>query len=393
MSDEEIMNLDAESFGTPASEEEKAPGDTEAEDKSVSSESDEDNPGEDADGAASDDDPSDDKADGTDTTSTEEGDNADEQDPTSAQSEESPEDDQSSEQDPSDDAESELDDDKVNFEAEYNKLMAPFRAAKREVTLDNIEDARRLMQMGVDYSQKLQRMKPHLRILRTLEKAGLTDPSRINFLIDLENKNPEAIKKLLKDNDIDPLTLNLEGSEDYTPTDHQIGEAELAVRDVLDNIKDSPKFQETVDVISKQMDQASRTQLQESPEVIAEIHSHIETGIYQKVMDGVANERMYGRLTGLSDLQAYYQVGDAMYKAGKFEDSTGAPSTPTSDKQGSAQDSGSGTSKAKADKVNLRNRKRAASPTKGKAASSGKAAPDFSKMSDEDIEKLDPSSF
>ena len=66
-------------------------------------------------------------------------------------------DDQSDDKDDSDDSEDDPDDDEQNYEAMYNQLMAPFRAAKREIKLDNVEDARRLLKMGVDYSMKMQK--------------------------------------------------------------------------------------------------------------------------------------------------------------------------------------------------------------------------------------------
>ena len=308
-----------------------------------------------------------------------------------------PKDNQSEDKGESDDSKDEQDDKESTFEAKYKELMAPFRAAKREVQLDNIEDARRLMQMGVDYSKKMETMKPHLRVIRTLEAAELLDPSRINFLIDLSKNDPAAIKKLLKDNDIDPMALNLEGSEDYKPTDHAPGDAELAVREVFENIKGDPKFDVTLDVITNKLDKVSRESLQERPEVIAEIHNHIEAGIYDTVMDRVANERMFGKLTGLSDLQAYYTVGDQMFQNGELgnqgtstEDSASADDKPKGTAQGSGSDAAD---KAKADKADLRNRKRAAKPPRGKPAKGGKKRPDFSKMSDKEIEELDISSF
>lgn len=308
---------------------------------------------------------------------------------TSAASEDVTRDDQSQATDESDAAEQDDDESDVDYRAEYEKLTQPFKAAKRMVSVGNVEDARRLMQKGIDYSRKMETIKPHMRVLRALEKAELLDPNRINFLIDLDQKKPEAIKKLLKDADIDPLSVDLEGSGDYSPTDHTPGDAEMAVRDVLENIQHSPKFAETVELITKGLDTKSRKLLQESPETIATLNEHIETGLYDLVRNRVENERLLGKLPpGLSDLEAYYQVGDAMYRAGEFKNlevNSDTSSTPAESSEAPAQGSGSG-AKANA-KANLRNRKRAASPPKGKAVKGGKQVPDFSSMSDEEFEK------
>lgn len=400
MDDQAIAELTTEELDS-LSEKLEAEIKASAEDPSVDSEPDTDTPEEDAGGAAESDEETEEVSEEepeeedteTDSELTED-EGEPEPDDTSAESVEVPEDDQSTDDNDVDDADSHTEETgEQTFEAKYKELMAPFRAAKREVQPKTIEDARRLMQMGADYSKKMELMKPNLRVLRTLEKAELLDPSRINFLIDLHNKSPEAIQKLLKDSNIDPMELKLEDSVDYSPTNHQIGDAELAVRDVLDTIKDSPKFAETVEVISEKMDMASRKALQESPAVIAELHTHIESGLYQQVVDAVANERMYGRLAGLSDLEAYYTIGSAMEQAGALNGPDASPPTTSKEEQSSVQGSGSLAKKAKASKANLRNRKRAASPTKGKTVKSGKAVPDFTKMTDDEIAAFDMSSL
>jgi hypothetical protein len=391
MSDDEVANISPEDYAAVMATEEAQANESvspeesgETEDQSAGEPTDEENHGVDAGGAADDEGSFDEASAGADTTSTEDEGEAEDADPTSVASDEASGDDQSQDQGESGDAESSQDESATDYQVEYEKLMAPFKAAKRMVSLDNVDDARRLLQMGVDYSQKMADIKPHMRVLRTLEKADLLDPSRINFLIDLDKKNPEAIKKLLKEADIDPMSVDLEGSEAYSSPDRMISDAELNVRDVLDNIQYSPKFQETVEVITKVMDTKSRQALQDSPEVIATLHDHIEAGVYHKVQDQVANEKMLGRLTGLSDLEAYYRVGDAMHKAGAFKQPGDAPPTTEDGSQDSAQESGSGASK----EASLRDRRRAAKPTKGKGSKGGKPSqPDLSKMDDKQFEE------
>jgi hypothetical protein len=265
--------------------------------------------------------------------------------------------------------------------------MAPFKAAKREIRLTNTDDARRLMQMGVDYSRKMEEMKPHRRIIKTLEKAGLLDESKLNFLIDLNKKNPEAIKKFLKDSEIDPMDLSLEGESTYKPTDHGVRENELALDEILDEIRGTDAFTRTVDVITNEWDTASRKILLDNPGVIRILNDHMSAGIYDQIASKVAEERVFGRLAGLSDLDAYKAVGDAMHKSGAF---VKAPNSKESSAKGntdqdSSQDSGSDSAEAE----NLRNRKRAASPTKGNA-STRKPVINIMALSDEEVMKLDP---
>ena len=108
-------------------------------------------------------------------------------------------------------------------------------------------------------------------------------------------------------------------------------------------------------------------------------------------MDELEREKMLGRLTGLSDLEAYKTVGDAIHERGGFNEvlsHSNETSTSGNTTQDPAQDSGSRSANAD----NLRNRKRAASPTKG-SASSGKPKIDISKMSDDEIMNIDINSL
>jgi len=277
----------------------------------------------------------------------------------------------------------------VNYKDEFAKVMAPFKAAKREIKLDNIDDARRLMQMGVDYSRKMEAMKPYQRVLKTLEKNNLLDIGRLNFLIDLDKKNPEAIKKFLKDSEIDPMDLSFEDdTQPYKPTDHMVGEQEVALDDVLDEIRQTDTFDRTAQVITKEWDTASRRVLFESPSIIRTLNDHMQAGIFDHIAEVMARERVLGRLTGLSDLEAYKTVGDAIQAQGGFDQPNPAESSPNGGTAQQSQNSGS-----KSDKTDeLRNRRLAASSPKG-SASAGKPKVNLGDLTDDQIEKMSLSSL
>jgi hypothetical protein len=275
----------------------------------------------------------------------------------------------------------------IDYKEEFSKVMAPFKASKREIQVNNIDDARRLMQMGVDYSKKMEAMKPYQRVLKTLEKNDLLDMEKVNFLIDLDKKNPDAIRKFLKDSEIDPMDLDLEDNADYRPTDHTVGDSEIALDDVLEQIRDTDAFDRTVDTITKEWDTASRRVLMDNPSVIKTINDHIGAGIFDQIANVVAQEKIYGRLTGLSDLDAYKKVGDAIQAEGGFKQpNPSRTSPPGNTDQGFSQDSGSES------KAGVNARKRAASPTKGNA-SAGKTKVNLGSLSDEEIENLDLSTL
>ena len=266
----------------------------------------------------------------------------------------------------------------VDYQAEYEKLLKPFRASKREIQIKNVDDARNLMQMGVDYRYKMQALKPKLRILRALDQNGLMDEDKINFLIDLDKKNPKAIKQLLKDKEIDPMELDMNEESDYKPNSYAPTEAEQAIDDVLDEIRDTKAFERTIDELGNKWDGPSRQTLMQQPGSIKVINDHIEAGVYDQIMNVVASERMLGRLQGLNDLLAYKTVGDALQASGAFDHLKNG-SKP---KRKPSQD------------PKLKARKRAASPTKR----SSRVSPSYNEfnplaLSDEEFEKMGAPKF
>ena len=101
----------------------------------------------------------------------------------------------------------------VDYEAFYKKVMAPFKANGKMITLRSPEEAIQLMQQGANFTKKMQAIAPHRKLLIMLENNGLLDESKINYLIDLDKKNPEAIKKLVKDAGIDPKDIDTQAEK------------------------------------------------------------------------------------------------------------------------------------------------------------------------------------
>lgn len=274
---------------------------------------------------------------------------------------------------------------------ELAQVMAPFKAANRMVTPKSVDDVRRLMQMGVDYTQKMTALKPVQRIVKTLENNDLLDLEKINFLINLEKKDPDTIRKFLKDSKVDPLDLNLEDDISYRPTDHTASEGEIALDEVIASIRDTSSFKKTVDIITNQWDKASKKILSEEPTLIRVLNEHMEAGIYDMIADRVASDRSFGRLTGLSDLEAYKAAGDAIHAEGGFGPPPNQPApAPTVDK-GNQGNAASGSAAAQAEKERQSRKRAAGAPIS--SGGGGKPKLDLSTMSDEEILNLDVGSL
>jgi hypothetical protein len=206
----------------------------------------------------------------------------------------------------------------LDFEAEYKKILAPFQANGKAMQVDNVDDAIKLMQMGANYNKKMAAMKPGLKVLRMLEKAELLDEGKLNFLIDLNKRNPEAIKQLLKDGNIDPDALELDQDSEYKPSDNAVDDNEIELDAVIDDISHTTAYSRTIDIVGSLWDKESKQIVATQPQLLKVINAQVANGVYDLISTEVDRERMFGRLTDVSDIEAYRQIGDKMQSQGAF---------------------------------------------------------------------------
>ena len=307
-----------------------------------------------------------------------------EEDETETDSEEEVSEDSDSEED-IDDATDEGDEESpdestVNYEEEYSKLLQPFKAAGKEFQVNSVDEAITLMQKGIGFNKKMSTIAPHMKTIRTLEQHGLLDESKINFLIDLDKKNPEAIKKLVQDSKIDPLDLSADEETTYTSTNYGVTDVQVALADEMDSIKDTPTYGQTMQTIER-WDQKSTEEVVKEPRLLSVINDHIALGVYDKINTRLEREKLLGNLNGMSDLEAYQHVGDTLHKEGAFNEPT-----PNTDVTATPTKSRSTTPDPK-----TKAKKKAAGITKNRSNSvrKPKQTIDFN-LSDEEFLKLDP---
>lgn len=274
-------------------------------------------------------------------------------------------------------------DNSVDYKAEYNKILAPFRANGRDVQVKDADQAIQLMQMGAGFNEKMAVLKPSLKILKTLENNDLLDQGKIDNLIDLHKKNPEAITKLIKDSGIDPLEIDLEKESEYTPNTYAVDDKVFVVDEVLDSIKGTESYNETVKVISKDWDEASKRTLFENPVDIKNINDQIANGVFKQIDDVVKHQRMLGNLKGLSDIEAYRTVGMHMQSNNMFKGQE-AQTAPAKQPVSPVPIQG----KTTPQNPKLKKRRKAAGSTKASPSAGGKKKFNPLAMSDEEIANM-----
>lgn len=206
-----------------------------------------------------------------------------------------------------------------NYKAGYEQLMAPFKANGKMITPKSPEEAITLMQMGANYTRKMQELQPYRKVVLMLQNNGLMDEDKLSYLIDLDKKNPDAIKKLLKDSGTDPLDFNPEEEIKYQGGSHRVTDAEAAFATELDDLKSTPEGQATLGVISQTWDDASKDALFNNRGLIQTIQTQRENGIYDIITNEVSRLRMLGQVpNGMPFIQAYNQVGELLARQGAF---------------------------------------------------------------------------
>ena len=275
----------------------------------------------------------------------------------------------------------------INYEAEYKRLLAPFKANGRDIQVESVDDAIALMQMGANYNKKMAALKPTMKLVKMLDKSGFLSEDKIGFLIDLGKKDPAAINKLVEESGIDPMDLSADKAKAYKQTSYAVGDHEIDLDTVLDDLKESPAYTRTLDVVGNKWDVASKQQIQQTPELLKVINGHIESGIYDLISAQVERDRMLGRLTGLSDIEAYRQVGDSINARGGFNHllkpkADQAPKTPDT-----APVIVAPKPKEPVDDK-LKDKRRAASSTQPAAPAAAQAEFNPLSMSDEEFSKL-----
>lgn len=212
-------------------------------------------------------------------------------------------------------------DDKVappNYEELYKKIMSPLKANGKIIDLKSPEEAIQLMQMGANYTKKMQAIQPYRKMLLMLENNGLLDEGKLSYLIDLDKKNPDAIKKLVKDAGIDPLQIDTQEDTTYRLGNHRVSDEEAVFVSALDDLKSTQEGTQTLQALNS-WDQASKEVLWKNPDLMHTIHQQRSNGIYDLIATEVERQRTLGTIPShVPFINAYKAVGDHMNAQGAF---------------------------------------------------------------------------
>lgn len=194
----------------------------------------------------------------------------------------------------------------LDYKAFYERVTGKFKANGKEISVNNPDDIISLMQQGANYSKRMSELKPKTNLIKTLEQHGLNDPDKLAFAIDLVNKKPEAIAKLMRDADIDAYSFDMEQADNYQPQNPII--ESNAFEDTLVYLQDnSPNYNRLINSLNT-WDNQSKQVIYNHPELLNILDNSISNGMFDKVMGVIEYEQMMGRMLNQPLLQSYQEI-------------------------------------------------------------------------------------
>ena len=201
-----------------------------------------------------------------------------------------------------------------DYKAGFEAVMAPIKANGRDIQIKSAEDARTLIQKGLNYDEKMVAIKPVRLAGKALERAGIIkdgiiDELALNRMIDFNNGDVEVVKERLKELNINPLDLDLDATN-YQAQDHIPDEHSVAIEDIQRELDMRGSTEQVVTALDS-MDEGSKGFFSENPEALLGLEQDITSGVFDEIYGNVAYERKMGRLAGKTDMEAYIEFAQA----------------------------------------------------------------------------------
>lgn len=217
-----------------------------------------------------------------------------------------------------------------DYKAVYERIFgAPIRAGGQDITLHDPDEVISLVQKGVGFHNKMNRLHGDLKIVEMLRNNNLLDESKLSVLIDANQGKPGAIKKLLDSAQVDPLTLDTAEASTYAPSDHRVTDEQVHFQTVVSDLSDSVAGRAVL-TDAQGWDQASKAEIYKTPAALTFLADQKEQGRYDLIVAEVNRAKLLGSIPATEPfLQSYTRVGQQMMQAGKFGTAPTPTPTPT----------------------------------------------------------------
>lgn len=189
-----------------------------------------------------------------------------------------------------------------------------FKANGKEYTFtpeEMMSQFPKIFGQAMDYTKKTQALKPWRKTIDAIESANLSH-DQINLMIDVFKGDKNAIAEVMRRTGVDALDLDTENNV-YTPKDYGRDDTALAIKDIVDEISSDKEFSITQQILNKEWDDRSFSELTRDPELIKLLHIDVKSGTYDKVQLIAEKLKVFDR-GRQSDLEYYKQAAGEYFR-------------------------------------------------------------------------------
>ena len=201
----------------------------------------------------------------------------------------------------------------IDYKAFYESVTKDFKAAGK--IMPGVKDPDKFikaLQMATDYALKTAALKPVLKKAKMLE--DVTD-EEFSEMLDFRKRNPEVIKKALKEAKLDPLDLDLEDIQ-YTPQSKIMSDADYEFKETIEKLsqEDAVAFQRTQHIVLNELDTTSKTTVLSNPHILSALQSEVASGRFEKIQAQALQLKAFGGYNNVPDIELYSYIASEMDK-------------------------------------------------------------------------------
>ena len=201
----------------------------------------------------------------------------------------------------------------IDYKAFYESVTKDFKAAGK--MMPGVKDPDKFikaLQMATDYALKTAALKPVLKKAKMLE--DVTD-EEFTEMLDFRKRNPEVIKKALKEANLDPIDLDLEDIQ-YTPQSKIMSDADYEFKETIEKLsqEDAVAFQRTQNIVLNELDNSSKTTVLSNPHILAALQSEVASGRFEKIQAQALQLKAFGGYNNVPDIELYSFIANEMDK-------------------------------------------------------------------------------
>ena len=201
----------------------------------------------------------------------------------------------------------------IDYKAFYEAVTKDFKAAGK--MMPGVKDPDKFikaLQMATDYALKTAALKPVLKKAKMLE--DVTD-EEFSEMLDFRKRNPEVIKKALKEANLDPIDLDLENIQ-YTPQSKIMSDADYEFKETIEKLsqEDAVAFQRTQHIVLNELDDKSKTTVLSNPHILSALQSEVASGRFEKIQAQALQLKAFGGYNNVPDIELYSFIANEMDK-------------------------------------------------------------------------------